>query len=480
MKNNQCFKKILLILFSILSVCISAQSITWQKCYKSPFVSDKYYGEDIIPSDNGNFFIIGTVQNTVGAYLIKINAFGDSIFSKFFPNISASTGISTFDGGCVFAGAQENYPQKLYLMRINSTGNIVWYNTYDSISLAICRKLIRTTDNKYVVCGKINYDFGFIAKFDSIGNFVWKKTYSDIYYKELFSVIEAIDSGYIAVGNSSDGQLNYGVSIKIDIFGNVLWEKKYRFNNYGLDMHSINKLNDKYIMLFGARDTLTNNKTPGFHKTDLNGNILLYRIYPGQSLSYYYTVDSKIINENKYLFCFNRIRLQYDSTLGSAMFTDSLGNILKYKEFIGTDYIYLRRITLTNNGDILFIGGSNHLNPDLENAYVIRADSNLYTSPVSINYLFNYFEKEFELFQNYPNPFNPITKISYDLPKDSKVSLVIYDILCREITRLINSEFKQAGSYIIDFNGSYLASGVYFYRIEAGSFNQVKKMVLIK
>jgi hypothetical protein len=97
-------------------------------------------------------------------------------------------------------------------------------------------------------------------------------------------------------------------------------------------------------------------------------------------------------------------------------------------------------------------------------------------NPISINNL----PKEYKLFQNYPNPFNPITKINYDLPKDSKVSLVIYDILGREIMRLINGEFKQAGSYIIDFNGSYLASGVYFYRIEAGSYIQVKKMLLIK
>jgi photosystem II stability/assembly factor-like uncharacterized protein len=92
----------------------------------------------------------------------------------------------------------------------------------------------------------------------------------------------------------------------------------------------------------------------------------------------------------------------------------------------------------------------------------------------------NYISNSFKLFQNFPNPFNSTTKISYDLPKDSKVSLVIYDILGREITRLVNGEFKQAGSYIVDFNGSNLASGVYFYRIEAGNFVQVKKMVLIK
>jgi hypothetical protein len=68
------------------------------------------------------------------------------------------------------------------------------------------------------------------------------------------------------------------------------------------------------------------------------------------------------------------------------------------------------------------------------------------------------------------------------LPKDSKVKLIIYDILGREVTRLLNNEFKSAGKHIVEFNGINLnlASGVYFYRIEADKFTAVKKMVLIK
>ena len=91
----------------------------------------------------------------------------------------------------------------------------------------------------------------------------------------------------------------------------------------------------------------------------------------------------------------------------------------------------------------------------------------------------------FRISQNYPNPFNPVTKINYDLPKDSKVNIVIYDILGREVKRLVNNELKTAGSYIVDFNASNYASGVYFYRIEAeepngNKFVDSKKMVLIK
>lgn len=87
--------------------------------------------------------------------------------------------------------------------------------------------------------------------------------------------------------------------------------------------------------------------------------------------------------------------------------------------------------------------------------------------------------KVYSLSQNYPNPFNPVTNIKYQIPADRYVSLKIYDITGREIANLVK-EYKQAGYYTVSFNGSNFASGVYFYRIQAGDFVQVKRMVLIK
>ena len=86
----------------------------------------------------------------------------------------------------------------------------------------------------------------------------------------------------------------------------------------------------------------------------------------------------------------------------------------------------------------------------------------------------------FSLSQNFPNPFNPVTTIKYALPKDVKVTIKVYDILGRLVTTLINNENKKAGYYETKFDGSIYASGVYFYRIEAGDFIQSKKMVLVK
>jgi hypothetical protein len=91
--------------------------------------------------------------------------------------------------------------------------------------------------------------------------------------------------------------------------------------------------------------------------------------------------------------------------------------------------------------------------------------------------------KKFNISQNYPNPFNPVTKIDFDLPFDSKVSIRLYDITGREIKTLVN-ETKQAGYYTTEFNGSNISSGTYFYRIVAEGngqkFVMTKKAVLIK
>jgi hypothetical protein len=85
----------------------------------------------------------------------------------------------------------------------------------------------------------------------------------------------------------------------------------------------------------------------------------------------------------------------------------------------------------------------------------------------------------FELSQNYPNPFNPITVISYQLSAFSNVKLTVFDILGREVTTLVNEE-KQPGTYEVKFDATSLSSGIYFYRLQAGSFVETKKMILIR
>ena len=86
---------------------------------------------------------------------------------------------------------------------------------------------------------------------------------------------------------------------------------------------------------------------------------------------------------------------------------------------------------------------------------------------------------EYSLGQNYPNPFNPSTSIEYNVPVTGNVTLKVYDILGKEVASLVDKQ-QDAGSYIVNWNASSLSSGVYFYKLTAGSFTQTKKMMLSK
>lgn len=104
--------------------------------------------------------------------------------------------------------------------------------------------------------------------------------------------------------------------------------------------------------------------------------------------------------------------------------------------------------------------------------------------PVGILQINGTLPVEYSLSQNYPNPFNPQTKIKFDIPANvkgqtTKVKLVIYDLLGREVAKLVNEELKP-GTYEADWDGSNFSSGVYFYKIITEGFVETKKMVLMK
>ena len=85
----------------------------------------------------------------------------------------------------------------------------------------------------------------------------------------------------------------------------------------------------------------------------------------------------------------------------------------------------------------------------------------------------------YELSQNYPNPFNPSTKINYTIPQQSFVTLKVYNILGQEVATLVN-EVQKASKYVATFDAKSLASGVYFYKLQAGNFVASKKLLLLK
>jgi subtilisin-like proprotein convertase family protein len=152
---------------------------------------------------------------------------------------------------------------------------------------------------------------------------------------------------------------------------------------------------------------------------------------------------------------------------GSAPFTGTYkpDNVLSAFNGLSTNGWWRMRVTDDASGD------TGHVRQ-----YCVQIYST--SALVGISHL-NKIPEVYSLSQNYPNPFNPVTKINFEIPKQGFVSLKIYDVLGREVRTLV-SEVKSPGSYSIDFNGTELASGIYFYRFESNGFTDIKKMALIK
>ena len=102
-----------------------------------------------------------------------------------------------------------------------------------------------------------------------------------------------------------------------------------------------------------------------------------------------------------------------------------------------------------------------------------------YSDIIGINNISTEIPAKYSLSQNYPNPFNPSTNLEFGVSKLGFVSLKIYDLLGKEVVTLVNEKLNP-GKYRVEFDGSSLTSGVYFYRITSGDFTETKRMLLVK
>lgn len=134
------------------------------------------------------------------------------------------------------------------------------------------------------------------------------------------------------------------------------------------------------------------------------------------------------------------------------------------------------------NGQRIYVAFRYYMNTSVDGIMAHIDDvtvRNLSGPPVGINHNNGEVPSKFELKQNYPNPFNPSTTISFDLPKDEFVNLTVFNSVGQEVAVLVN-ENRKAGSYDMQFDASNLPSGIYMYRLTAGSFTKAVKMSLIK
>lgn len=139
---------------------------------------------------------------------------------------------------------------------------------------------------------------------------------------------------------------------------------------------------------------------------------------------------------------------------------------------VAQDFPYSCVFTLIANDSIVFAGMYGGIAYGIQHRRISELITGLSRDQ-------NQSPSRFILRQNYPNPFNPVSVISYEIPAMSHVSLRVYDLLGREVATLFEG-VRPPGTYEARFDGNGLASGIYFYRLESGTYSETRKLILLK
>jgi hypothetical protein len=474
--------QIFLLCFILLSVN-SQPSITWQRVFPNVPGSYSYAsGYGIQPADNGGFYFINACP-PLKTQVIKLDAYGNTIWSRIIDSVNCTTGVVTSDGGYLVTGINNKITQFKgdFSVKFSSSGNLVWNKTVDN-EHSVILKMIKADNNTFVMCGYTT-EYGLILALDSLGNLKWKQHYPTPMWKNFWTICKAYNGGYLAAGYYSESEYtDWVILTRIDGSGNIIWEKKYdTVGTYKIyNATSIQQYSGGYIFTpLEAVKIGTSDTKQSFIKIDSAGNLISIKVIPEDHFKYSPAGDLRIINPNKYLVCGSVYDSTSDTICASIIITDSSG-IIKKKHLFKESNAGFSECYSINSNDFVLVGISYFLNPeDHYNAYVVRTDTNFIVPYISVKSISNKVPNKYILHQNYPNPFNCSTIIEYELPENVYVELSVYDILGRKVIELVNS-YQKSGKYDINVDMNSISTGIYFYTLKAGNYRDSKKLVLVK
>jgi hypothetical protein len=439
----------------------------------------------------------------------------------------------TNDGGYVVTGSTPSDPyyySNVWLIKTNSMGNEQWRRTFEYMMAYACSHSVQqTTDGGYVIAGYIGDMPGYdvcLIKTDSLGIEQWNRIFGGSDWDFAYCVQQTTDGGYIIAGYTGIYGAGYDVwLIKTDSLGNQQWSRNLGGggNDYG---YSVQQTDDGgyiiagYTESFGAgcEDVL-------LIKTDASGNQQWNRTFGGTLTDCGYSIQQT--DDGGYIIA------GYTDSFGAGSYdvwlirTDASGNQQWSRAIGGSDedmgtcvqktidggYIVTGHtysygagsadvwvIKIDANGTQKWkraIGGSNTdkgycIQETSDGGYIVVGDTYSYGAGDSDIWLIRiasetYVENdppfhhphEFALHPPYPNPFNPTTTINYQVPTNALINIMIYNILGQKVATLFD-DIKQPGRHTITWNATNQPSGVYFCRMVAGDFVQIRKLLLIK
>jgi len=537
---NNIKLKLIVFVFLILSVnCYSQQQQEWVRQFNSGLNQNDNV-TDMKIDDEGNIYLCGSVQFTSSIkdlLLLKYSSSGELLWSRTW----RGTGVSLNDNvgkkilfdskGFIYvmgtASISATYLDFL-VIKYNPNGDTVWIRTFDGMNDNVddaTDMVIDKNDNVYLtgLLSRFGTSDNGTIKYDENGNLKWKKKFSDFSGRSIL-----LDSGFLYVGGAS----NYDISIlKYDTIGNLI-DTFYcgTENSDGAQLMVFDS--QKNLIVSGIENaglpTQYNIVTAKISQTGVKSWISVFNNNFDNRPEYLYDLETDSAGNALILVRsrnqqYNRSEIcliKYDNKNGDSIWTRKYNlapfsneqpvkmtqdkdNNIYIIETSDSNVIFYRIVIIKYNSSGQLQWHKVYYPALFSNSYgaCISADTlgNIYAAGIT-NYdqtggddivLIKYstmtnvsetstaLPGKFELYQNYPNPFNSQTEIKFDLIKSGHYKIEVFDMLGRSVAILFN-EFKNAGSYNLNYDASNLSSGIYFYKLNSPELNIIKKFILVK
>ena len=436
-----------------------------------------------------NIYAVGSStfeQNTFYALFQKYSSQGKLIFAKYFNSnldINSEGNFVTLNSNeePVIGYTQWNKGQSAIIRKYSSLGDSIWAVTFadDTSSYSVEYLITDQNNNIFALISQGYWDGGDVGSVDAVvakiskdGNVLWKSSVKRCTPQKF---ILDKEENIVLITN------NDGRTVKLDNEGKVLW-----VDDYTNSKHPITVLTG--LVIDSDNNIVVSGYEPGNNSWDYRtkkfspaGDEIWYNDFESPEGLNDFALDlAADSDDNLYVTgtTHNQVSVGFSYTVTYSK-DGTPGWVYKFDPPNST----------FENAMKLFIGDSNNVyiggdtgepgfGPDFL-AFKIG-----YGIGLGVEKSGNDIPDKFYLSQNYPNPFNPTTTIKYSIPSvetshASSVRLIVYDLLGREVASLVNEE-KPAGNYEVKWNAANLPSGIYMYKINAGNYTAVKKMILLK
>ncbi|MFZ5432253.1 MAG: T9SS type A sorting domain-containing protein [Calditrichota bacterium] len=477
------FIGIFCVLAWVMLASAQAPDTLWTRTFGGSYYD---WAESVQQTADGGYIVAGyTYSFGAGGedfFLVKTNAQGDALWTHTYGglrNDRAASVQQTADGGYIVAGFTDSFGAggtDFYLVKTNPQGDTLWTRAYGGGRTDVANSVQQTADGGYIVAGyTASYGAGlgdfYVVKTTAQGDTLWTRTYGGSGGEEAFSIQQTTDGGYIIAGLTSSfgaGGADFFL-VRTNAQGDTLWTHTYGGSD--LDMAtSVRQTTDGGFIIAGTTWSYNASGEDFFLvKTNAHGDTLWTRTYGGSNwddaFSAQQTADGGFIVAGR--------TLNVGEGAGSDFFlvkTNAQGDTMWTCSYGGDG---AHSVQQTADGGYIVAGGIWFSGTYY--MYLVKTapdPMNVERKPASLPNLFT-------LHPNFPNPFNPTTQIAYELPQTERVTMKVFNLMGENIATLVDG-MQTAGSHTTVFDGSGLASGVYFYSMQTAGFVQTRKMMLLK